>query len=74
MVPLQIGSRGTALPRVGQVGLWLFIFGGILLYGSFLFTPPEAGINPLPPFSDATFTANNGCFFFRRVSSKDIKK
>jgi heme/copper-type cytochrome/quinol oxidase subunit 1 len=60
VVPLQIGSRGTAIPRVGQIGLWLFIFGGILLYGSLLFTPPEAGINPLPPFSDATFTPNNG--------------
>lgn len=60
VVPLQIGARTTAIPRVGQTGLWLFIFGGILLYGSFLFTPPEAGINPLPPFSDATFTSNNG--------------
>jgi len=60
VVPLQIGSRTTAVPRVGQTGLWLFIFGGILLYGSLLFTPPEAGINPLPPFSDATFTPNNG--------------
>ncbi|MBN8868175.1 MAG: cbb3-type cytochrome c oxidase subunit I [Solirubrobacterales bacterium] len=60
VVPLQIGSRGTALPRVGQIGLWLFILAGFLLYGSLLFTPPEAGINPLPPFSDATFTPNNG--------------
>ena len=60
VVPLQIGARTTAIPRVGQIGLWLFIFGGILLYGSFLFTPPEAGINPLPPFSDATFSPNNG--------------
>jgi cytochrome c oxidase subunit 1 len=60
VVPLQIGSRTTAVPRIGQIGLWLFIFGGILLYGSFLFTPPEAGINPLPPFSDATFAPNNG--------------
>lgn len=60
VVPLQIGSRGTSIPRVGQIGLWMFIFGGFLLYGSFLFTPPEAGINPLPPFSDATFTPNNG--------------
>ena len=60
VVPLQIGARTTAIPRVGQIGLWLFIVGGILLYGSFLFTPPEAGINPLPPFSDATFTPNNG--------------
>src|SRR4051794_33613274 len=27
VVPLQIGSRGTALPRVGQTGLWFFILG-----------------------------------------------
>lgn len=60
VVPLQIGARTTAIPRVGQIGMWMFIFGGILLYGSFLFTPPEAGINPLPPFSDATFSPNNG--------------
>ncbi|MFA9399617.1 MAG: cbb3-type cytochrome c oxidase subunit I [Acidobacteriota bacterium] len=60
VVPLQIGSRGTALPRLGQTGLWLFIFGGLMLYASFLFTPPEAGINPLPPFSELAFTSNNG--------------
>ena len=60
VVPLQIGARGTALPRLGQIGVWLFILGGLLLYGSFLFTPPEAGINPLPPFSELAFTPNNG--------------
>jgi len=60
VVPLQIGARGTALPRVGQTGLWLFILGGFVLYASFLFTPPEAGINPLPPLSELSFTGNNG--------------
>lgn len=60
VVPLQIGARGSALPRLGQTGVWLFIFGGFLLYGSFLFTPPEAGINPLPPLSSVNFTPNNG--------------
>lgn len=60
VVPLQIGSRGTSLPRVGQTGLWLFIVGGFLLYGSFLFTPPEAGINPLPPLSELNYSPNNG--------------
>jgi heme/copper-type cytochrome/quinol oxidase subunit 1 len=60
VVPLQIGSRTTALPRLGQTGLWLFVFGGLMLYAAFLFTPPEAGINPLPPFSELTFTSNNG--------------
>jgi len=60
VVPLQIGARGTALPRVGQTGLWLFVLGGFVLYASFLYTPPEAGINPLPPLSELTFTKNNG--------------
>jgi cytochrome c oxidase subunit 1 len=60
VTPLQIGSRGTALPRLGQIGLWLFILGGFLLYATFLFTPPEAGINPFPPLSQHIFTPNNG--------------
>jgi len=60
VVPLQIGTRSTALPRLGQTGLWLFLLGGFVLYASFLFTPPEAGINPLPPLSEITFTSNNG--------------
>jgi heme/copper-type cytochrome/quinol oxidase subunit 1 len=60
VVPLQIGARSTALPRVGQTGLWLFLLGGFVLYATFFFTPPEAGINPLPPLSELSFTQNNG--------------
>ncbi len=60
VVPLQIGSRGTALPRLGQSGMWIFVLGGIMLYAAFLFTPPEAGINPLPPLSELAYTPNNG--------------
>ena len=60
VVPLQIGARSTALPRLGQMGLWMFIAGGFVIYSSFLFTPPETGVNPLPPLSELAFTANNG--------------
>lgn len=60
VVPLQIGARGTALPKLGQTGLWLFIAGATVLYATFLYTPPETGINPLPPFSDLAFTDSNG--------------
>jgi cytochrome c oxidase subunit 1 len=60
VVPLQIGARSTALPRVGQTGLWLFVLGGFLLYATLLFTPPEAGINPLAPLSQKLFVSNNG--------------
>lgn len=60
VVPLQIGARGTALPRLGQIGTWLFVAGATVLYAGFLFTPSEAGVNPLPPLSGLTFLANNG--------------
>ena len=60
VAPLQIGARGTALPRLGQLGAWLFIGGAAVLYATFLFTPPEVGVNPLPPLSSLAYTANNG--------------
>jgi len=60
VAPLQIGARGTALPRLGQIGTWLFIAGGTILYASLLYTPSEAGVNPLAPLSEVTFLANDG--------------
>jgi heme/copper-type cytochrome/quinol oxidase subunit 1 len=60
VVPLQIGARGTALPRLGQLGLWLYVAGATVLYATLLFTPSEAGVNPLPPLSELTYLPNNG--------------
>jgi heme/copper-type cytochrome/quinol oxidase subunit 1 len=60
VVPLQIGARGTALPRLGQLGLWLYVGGATVLYAGFLFTPSEAGVNPLAPLSELAFLPNNG--------------
>ncbi len=60
LAPLQIGARGTALPRLGQLGLWLWVAGATVLYAGFLFTPSEAGINPLAPLSELAFLSNNG--------------
>jgi cytochrome c oxidase subunit 1 len=60
VVPLQIGARGTALPRLGQLGLWLYVAGATVLYAGYLFTPSEAGVNPLAPLSELAFLPNNG--------------
>lgn len=60
LAPLQIGARGTALPRLGQLGLWLYLAGAVVLYAGFLFTPSEAGVNPLAPLSELAFLPNNG--------------
>ena len=60
LVPLQIGARGTAMPRLGQLGLWLYLAGATVLYSGFFFTPTEAGVNPLAPLSELAFLPNNG--------------
>ncbi len=60
VAPLQIGARGTALPRLGQIGAALYVAGATVLYAGFLFTPSEAGVNPLAPLSELAFLSNNG--------------
>lgn len=60
VTPLQIGARGTALPRLGQIGVGLFAAGATVLYAGFLFTPSEAGVNPLAPLTEVAFLSSNG--------------
>ena len=37
LVPLMIGARDVAFPRMNMLGYWIFLFGGGFLYSSFLF-------------------------------------
>jgi heme/copper-type cytochrome/quinol oxidase subunit 1 len=60
VVPLQIGARGLAFPRLASLSYWLYLFGGIALYASYLYNPPDAGVNPLPPLSDDVFSPFGG--------------
>ncbi len=60
VVPLQLGARSLAFPRLASLSLWLYVLGGGLLYVSFVYTPPEAGFNSWPPLSDTVFISNNG--------------
>src|SRR5437870_3183935 len=36
LVPLMIGARDLAFPRLNAFGFWLSVFGGLLLYFSFI--------------------------------------
>ena len=35
-VPLMIGARDVAFPRLNMFGYWIFLFGGLFMYSSFL--------------------------------------
>src|SRR5262245_60135870 len=36
-VPLMIGARDVAFPRINMLGFWIFAGGGLFIYSSFLF-------------------------------------
>ena len=62
LVPLMIGSRDLAMPRLGALGYWLYVLAGITLYtGFFLGVGPDAGwFAHAPLSSDTTFTPKLG--------------
>jgi cytochrome c oxidase subunit 1 len=60
LVPLMVGARDMAFPRLNALSFWLLLFGGVVFYCSLFFTPPEAGWTMYPPLSDDSFSANGG--------------
>jgi len=44
LVPLMIGARDVAFPRLNALSYWIFLFGGLFLNASFLVgAPPDGG-------------------------------
>jgi cytochrome c oxidase subunit 1/cytochrome c oxidase subunit I+III len=61
VVPLQIGARDMAFPRLNAFSYWLFLFGGIVLYFSFLNgTPPDIGWFSYAPLSEPPYSLEVG--------------
>ncbi|HEY7564679.1 MAG TPA: cytochrome c oxidase subunit I [Acidimicrobiia bacterium] len=47
LLPLMIGARDVAFPRLNALSYWIFLFGGIFLYSGLLFSavvPPEGAL------------------------------
>jgi len=60
LVPLMIGARDMAFPRLNAFGYWMYVFGGLLLYFSYLGAPGLAGHGSAPDvgwFAYAPLTA-----------------
>jgi cytochrome c oxidase subunit I len=57
LVPLMIGTRNVAFPRLNALGYWMFLFGGVLLYaGFFTNTGPDAGWFAYVPLSGPEYS------------------
>jgi cytochrome c oxidase subunit 1 len=62
LVPLMIGARDMAFPRLNALSYWLFLFGGLILYSSWFAAggAPKAGWTGYPPLSGLPFTPGHG--------------
>src|SRR5580700_10894762 len=64
LVPLMIGARDMAFPRLNAFGYWMFLFGGLLLYFSYVAgeglaghgTAPDVGWFAYAPLTERAFS------------------
>ena len=65
IVPLQIGARDVAFPRMNALGLWIFVFAGIFLNLSwFLGGGPDGGWFAYAPNTGVTYSPGAGMDFY----------
>jgi cytochrome c oxidase subunit 1 len=64
-VPLLIGARDMAFPRLNALSYWLFLFGGLLLYSSFVLGgAPNAGWFAYAPLTSSQYSPTHGMDFW----------
>ena len=51
LIPLMVGAKDMAFPKLNAVAYWLFLAGGILACGGFFVGPAQAGWTSYPPLS-----------------------
>jgi cytochrome c oxidase subunit 1 len=59
-VPLMVGARDMAYPRLNALAFWLLLAGGIVFYASIFWNPPEAGWTSYAPLSNALYSPSGG--------------
>ena len=65
LIPLQIGARDVAFPRLNALSYWIFLFGGLLMNFSWLIgQAPDGGWFGYAPNSSATFSPGSGMTFW----------
>src|SRR5271163_267615 len=69
LVPLMIGARDMAFPRLNAFGFWLTLFGGILLYASYLTAEGLAGHGTAPDVGWFAYSPLNERAFSRGTST-----
>ena len=57
MIPLMIGARDMAFPRLNALSYWVFLFGGLFMYGSLIVgSPPNNAWFAYAPLTNQTYS------------------
>ena len=65
LLPLMIGARDMAFPRVNALSYWLLLFGGVFLYTSIFFgNAPDMGWFSYAPLSEKPYSSLPGVDFW----------
>ncbi|HEX5514005.1 MAG TPA: cbb3-type cytochrome c oxidase subunit I, partial [Gammaproteobacteria bacterium] len=57
LVPLMLGTRNVAFPRLNAYSYWIYLFGGLMIWIAFLFAVgPDAGWTGYVPLSGPEFS------------------
>ena len=60
IVPLQLGARDMAFPRLNALSYWLLLAGGIILYSAFIVAAPMTGWTMYVPLSTKEYMPTTG--------------
>jgi cytochrome c oxidase subunit 1 len=65
MVPLMIGARDMAFPKLNALSFWTFLFGGLFMYSSFVFGgAPNFGWFSYAPGTEKFYSPTHGMDFW----------
>jgi cytochrome c oxidase subunit 1 len=57
LIPLMLGTRNIAFPRLNAFSYWMYLFGGLLLWGAFVIdVGPDAGWFAYVPLSETQYS------------------
>lgn len=61
LVPLMIGARDMAFPKLNALSYWTYLFGGVFMYSSFIFGgAPNNGWFSYAPLTEKMFSPTHG--------------
>jgi cytochrome c oxidase subunit I+III len=68
LLPLMLGTRSVAFPRMNAYAYWIFLFGGLTLYGAFITnTGPDAGWFAYVPLSGPAYSPGKRVDFWAQM-------